>query len=93
MHDVEICSDEEVPLQIANYEDTIAGEHDGCSRLLFCGSRVSSIPGLQADLAKAEAALKIVLQDQGAGINPSFVELVMRLITNINETIEKAIPE
>ena len=93
VHDVEICSDEEVPLQIANYEDTIAGEHNGCSRLLFCDSRVSSPPGLQADLAKTEAALKMVLQDQGAGITPSFVESVMHFITDINETIERAMSE
>ena len=93
MHDVEICSDEEVPLQIANYEDTIQGEHDGRPRLLFDDSRVPSLPGLQADLAKTEAALKRVLQDQDPRITPTFVESVMHFITNINETIERAMSE
>ena len=46
--------------------------------------------GLQAELTKAEATLRRVLQEQHDGVTPTLVDSVMELVMCVDDAIEEA---
>ena len=46
--------------------------------------------GLQAELTKAEATLRGVLQEQHDGVTPTLVDSVMELVMCVDDAIEEA---